>query len=887
MPTLQEANVADYAACLDLYGMSYRPAGFYYQVGEIGASQGWILHISVIAHLAEGMFHTILPLLAPCPFKIIRDKKNLHYLNAGYQGFNRIGKVICVYPETEEDALLLVERLLPALKTYKGPTIITDFHLGAVLYTRYGSFKSDNLNFSSGDPNAVILDGHGRAFQDQYFIPPRTPEGMRNPFTRYLTPAKYSRTPNVLHNKYWIQQVLSTAVKGNVLVTATRNGRSFRKCIVKQGRENMISDDAGRDMKDRIRWQFAVHRDLQKDIAIPEAYEYFEMEGDGFMSMELIRGTSLNQVIFETYGNSLWPFLSAGSKKDLLTYVSQILVAIQRLHGRGYIHRDITSNNFIVTRKKKVYLIDLELTYSFKNNLPAPPFEAATIGYASPEHMALKMPTIQDDIYSIGALLITLFTGFEPMFIIEPDMEHLATKLRFLTGDGEITSLIIQCLDPVPAGRPALEDIISTINSIKDRPGKSTASIFAGIERPDPGAAQRIIQRGLNGLGESYMLSEAGLWISGSAGYAQLQTDAMIVRDVFPDIYQGGGGILYMLSKARSCGFDLTNMINAVQKNWTYNEELQYSGLLDRLPGGLYFGKAGIAVMMAAVKENELLDIHSYDPVKLREWFSVPEEDPGVLHGIAGQGIGLLRCRDYVENYREIADHYMALLILLQQKDGAWVTKDAQGKLGKNTGFGYGIAGIIYFLLEYYRLFGVENAWKGACQGLAYLEKKVIKTKDKYQWANSDTDETLGGWWGIGTPGIALTFLKAFQVTGENKYKIIAEKALDFHPAVFVHYNLSQHQGLSGLGEIYLEAASILNDDKYRQKADWIAGVLMRLTMNAGNDSSLWCVENNYYAVPGLMTGNSGILHFLMRNSFPDKIVFPVLGGICPDALCQ
>src|SRR3982751_1503091 len=101
MSTIQKEIAFDHAAYLELHGMPYRQSGWYYQAGEVRAAQGWILHISVIAQLADGLFRTILPVIAPCPFKIIRDKMNLQYLNAGYQGFNRIGKVVCIYPETE------------------------------------------------------------------------------------------------------------------------------------------------------------------------------------------------------------------------------------------------------------------------------------------------------------------------------------------------------------------------------------------------------------------------------------------------------------------------------------------------------------------------------------------------------------------------------------------------------------------------------------------------------------------------------------------------------------------------------------------------------------------------------------------------------------------
>jgi len=888
MPTLQKEIAWDHAAYLDLHGMPYRQSGWYYQVGEIKASQGWILHISIIPQLADGLFRTVLPLILPHPFKIIRDKKNLQYLNAGYQGFNRIGKVICIYPATEEDALLLVERLLPALKPFKGPAILTDFYLGAVLYTRYGSFRSYNLNYLAEDPNTLIADGNGVVFRDSYSIPPVLPEGIDNPFTQYILPAKYSRTQPILYNKYGVQQALAISVKGNVLLARMRQGTSSVRCILKQGREHMLSDDAGHDMKDRIKWQFAVHKDLQKEIPLPKVYDYFEVEGDSYISMEYVGGTILNQWIFNTYANSLWPYLPTGSKKELLACVKDILTSLGKIHVKGYVHRDITSNNFIVTRKKKICFIDFELAWSFKDAFPTPPFESATIGYASPEQITGKTPAIQDDIYSAGALLIAFLTGFEPMFIIEKDLDQVKEKLISLSGEREMAGLIIRCLDPVPARRPALQEIIDQVKKMEAYHNISKSAAAAGIRLPDPGMTDLTIQRALNYLGDRHMLSATGLWISsGQSGQDQLQTNAMMIREVFPGIHQGVAGVLYMLSKAGSNGYDLAPINDNILKAWEYCEELMYTGQLGTLTGGLYFGTAGLALMIATVKINGLIPADPAAPIKLREFFTEPEQDLSILHGVAGQGIGLLRCKNYIENYEEIANHYAAILILLQQKDGSWITPDARGKMAKNTGFGYGIAGIVYFLLEYYSISGLERIGTAARLGLSYLEKKAIRTGGMMRWTNSDTDDTIGGWWAMGTPGVALTFLKAFQVTGSDRYRTVAEKALNCYPDIFTHFNLSQQLGLSGLGEIYLEAASILKDDVYKEKARWIAGLITMLSMNTDDYNKFWRVESNYFPAPGLMAGVSGVLHFLLRSLYPDKIAFPVLGAICPEDMGQ
>ncbi len=121
--------------------------------------------------------------------------------------------------------------------------------------------------------------------------------------------------------------------------------------------------------------------------------------------MQYITGTSLYNKLKEINSISKsWHDLTISESVQLLTYLIQIVIAISNLHKKGYVHRDIVPVNFLIDKSEKLFLIDLELTYSLRENKPSPPFTLGTPGFASPEQQAISRPTTKEDIYGLGAL---------------------------------------------------------------------------------------------------------------------------------------------------------------------------------------------------------------------------------------------------------------------------------------------------------------------------------------------------------------------------------------------------------------------------------------------------------------------------------------------------
>ena len=230
----------------------------------------------------------------------------------------------------------------------------------------------------------------------------------------------------------------------------------------------------------------------------------------------------------------------------------------------------------------------------------------------------------------------------------------------------------------------------------------------------------------------------------------------------------------------------------------------------------------------------------------------------------------------------KLAHRYASYLINHQKQDGSWeVPPGIRGMSGQTlTGFAHGVSGIVYFLAEYARRTGDMDARKAWQAGADWLVQQAIPTKggQSLEWVYSNTESDRWKWWCHGSPGIALTFLKLHEHTKDPIYADTATKALTVHPLNIRYPNLSQCHGLSGLGEIYLEAGRVLGDPRWYDRAEVIAKTLIHLCRRTGTGSATWLVEDPHIATADLMVGSGGVLHFLLRLALEGKqIGFPLL----------
>jgi len=880
------------------FGFQAEPNGIWLKVGEVEGVQGWKLHVSTIQPDVLLLLSKIVPELkdSAVAFKIARDEFVLAQLNEGEFGQSQIGKFMTIYPADEHRAFELAEKLCHFTKGMRGPFIPSDLKLGDVVYARYGSYNPIIMRDVLGQQMAYIYDGKEDLIPDAREIPFKTPDDVDNPFESLINNdeknhgSKNNGNGKLFGPGYLVVDIIKANAKGNIYQAIdVREQKNVALIVLKQGHKYCMSDKEGRDICDRLKQQFDILKELQNKLNVPKAFDYFEVNGDGYLPIEFIEGQSIETLTYSVLNNRKWETIAKKQQLRLLGLLERLLTEVIKLQEAGFIHRDITASNVWIDQKDHVYLLDLELTYKKGGQYPL--FFNGTPGFMSPNQLGKNAPEPEDDIYAIGCIMLLVFTGIDPRRLIHREISLNRDRLQALVKGlpEELVKIIVTCIDDDPAARPDLaiikkriEEYIISIDPVTGTGKINRKSRIDKIGKTPDEEIKRILRKGVNTILHHLPAEqEKGLWLSPKMNGGSGQSANVLSFELRKSAHRGVAGVLYLLSKIqKSVPGDL-----GLKKRMQEIAEWLVSGIdvVDAEMPGLYFGDMGISVVLVEGIEsglvNETPEIISFISVAVNRETSWHD----ITHGAAGMGMGCLRLLGFLKqrNIDSSIHGYAEMLIDQQNIDGSWtVPEGVDGMSGQViTGFAHGVAGIVYFLAEYGNIYNSIAAKQASVKGADWLMISGIENQKAniIEWKYSDKQEEVWKWWCHGGPGISLSFLKLYELTQDKKYADIAIRALNVHPDHLVYTNLSQCHGLSGLGEIYLEAFRVLKDKRFLKKALLLLGTIHNLRFE-NEEKLFWLVEDVNNATADLMMGMGGVLHFylsiLLKN---EKSRFPLL----------
>jgi serine/threonine protein kinase/tetratricopeptide (TPR) repeat protein len=152
--------------------------------------------------------------------------------------------------------------------------------------------------------------------------------------------------------------------------------------------------------------------------AIVHLYSVDEAEGLLFITMELVRGRSLRELL-----NAASPL----PVSRMVSFASQMAEGMACAHAAGILHRDLKPGNVMITETDRVKILDFGLAKLFTPAGSWDP-EAATMtreesgsgttlgtaGYMSPEQALGKPLDPRSDLFALGVVLFEMATGRMP-----------------------------------------------------------------------------------------------------------------------------------------------------------------------------------------------------------------------------------------------------------------------------------------------------------------------------------------------------------------------------------------------------------------------------------------------------------------------------------------
>jgi eukaryotic-like serine/threonine-protein kinase len=99
---------------------------------------------------------------------------------------------------------------------------------------------------------------------------------------------------------------------------------------------------------------------------------------------------------------------------DVVEIIFKCAKALHYAHGRGVIHRDVKPSNIMLTLDNDVRIIDFGIALVKDSNVSRIEGIAGSPSYMSPEQVQSAEITHCSDIYSLGAVMYEMLTGFRP-----------------------------------------------------------------------------------------------------------------------------------------------------------------------------------------------------------------------------------------------------------------------------------------------------------------------------------------------------------------------------------------------------------------------------------------------------------------------------------------
>jgi len=138
---------------------------------------------------------------------------------------------------------------------------------------------------------------------------------------------------------------------------------------------------------------------------ITTIHEIDEFEGQMFIVMEFIEGNTLKQIIKK----------ETLAIKEVLDIGIQICEGLNAAHEQGIVHRDIKSDNIMITPRGQAKITDFGLArLRGATRLTDTRSTAGTAAYMSPEQARAEKVDQRSDIFSVGVILYELLTSQLP-----------------------------------------------------------------------------------------------------------------------------------------------------------------------------------------------------------------------------------------------------------------------------------------------------------------------------------------------------------------------------------------------------------------------------------------------------------------------------------------
>ncbi|MDK8192992.1 lanthionine synthetase LanC family protein [Paenibacillus sp. UMB7766-LJ446] len=849
--------------------------------------QGWKIHLSVVPAKGAELLERIGPILMSkrVQWKVVSNGQKLIEASNGSIPLPQTGKCVTIYAANEKQFLDLLEDMYACTMGFEGPAIPTDqsYRGSGCVFYRYGAF-TERFYYDrySGAKVYAIQNTDGNLEEDRRTPGRYKPEWVNEPeellhiqaIQMDPSPSEVSSSNN---NEFGIRnirvkRVLKKSGKGGVfLISSARHAQA----VMKEAVHRMRVDGAGRSAHDYLENEYHVLELLKETGYTPQPLDLFGYEKNRYLILEYFDSISLREYIHRRHvvADYTW--------KEMVRISQDVLDIVETCHRKGVIINDLTPNNIVVLPDGNVRLIDLELAYVRSSVREAKPLIGHTPGYVPRGREHSQRSSVQDDIYSIGAVFYYMASSVDPYFKYQSDyLKCGQALLDNLVINHKLHLMGYISIKIMNGAYEQVEDIRKDLTTISKDPMTKLQGASLSLNSQKLGLTRDEV------LHQAQRIAD---WLYRSLDFEnrhELYPENSISRMFHPANFNfGWTGMVYSFNQLGQ----ITQRIEYHQHAREVMEWIMahHPYIPDETPTGLYFGYGAVPWRLAETAEtlNDSLLLNVAENLALELTQNEPTQT-NISHGAAGLGLMLLELHR-IGGRTELLERAEALAayILTQEErheDGLsmWKVKEQPSKKDGghySLGFSHGIAGIGYFLLAMADRTHKE-AYVSAVKRIVYTldytshtGKNGLKT-----WpASPAKPDALWVHWCNGSAGIGRFLLAAADVLEDPVSAKLGKEAADAVAQTTIFASFGQCHGLAGNGD-FLLLAERCHPGRYEARLEHYAQMLLAMRSDK-HDMWMWPLEDMESFSPDYMTGYMGIYSFLLRLFYPSMSAEPLV----------
>ena len=231
----------------------------------------------------------------------------------------------------------------------------------------------------------------------------------------------------IVSRRFRVEDVIGRG--GMAIVYRAFDLRTHQTVALKVLREEYEDDP---EYKERFKREAEVNKKLNHPNVVNSIDSGF-VSGVSYIALEYVDGQTLKDHIAEN---------GKMDQEEAVHCALSILAALSHAHQRGIVHRDVKSQNILITRNGQVKISDFGIAgLADTKTLTSDGNVMGSVHYFSPEQAKGMRATSASDLYSVGIILYEMLTGhvpFEGETAVSVAMMHLMEMPKPIKDEAEI-----------------------------------------------------------------------------------------------------------------------------------------------------------------------------------------------------------------------------------------------------------------------------------------------------------------------------------------------------------------------------------------------------------------------------------------------------------------